>query len=82
MSPVEQYTIDCEYLNKKKFKKNSKEKSYKKLIMQLFSADATMFFKNVVAVFFFDFFLAKNRLNIHNQLCIALLETLSCATSI
>ena len=29
----------------------------------------------------FDFFLAKNRLNIHNQLCIALLETPPCATS-
>ena len=32
--------------------------------------------------FFLNFFLAKNRLNIHNQLCIGLLETPLCATSI
>ena len=31
---------------------------------------------------FFNFCLAKNRLNIHNQLCIVLLETPPCATSI
>ena len=48
VSPVEQYTIDCEYLAYFQPKRNSKKKFnfyffYKRDIMQLFSADATMF---------------------------------------
>ena len=48
MSPVEQYTIDCEYLAY--FEPKKKEKKiriffYKRDIMQLFSADGTMFLK-------------------------------------
>ena len=47
---VEQYAIDCEYLAYFEPKKNSKripkKNIYKKDIMQLFSADTTMFLKN------------------------------------
>ena len=50
---VEQYTIDCEYLayflpNKFNFfLKNQKSIFFKRDIMQLFSADGTMFFKEI-----------------------------------
>ena len=46
--------------------------------MQLFSADATIFIfapENMKK-------LPSNRVDIHNQLCIALLETPPCSTSI
>jgi hypothetical protein len=39
------------------------------------------FFLKVAKNFFFELFLAKSRLNIHNQLCIAVIETPPCATS-
>ena len=48
MSPVEQDTIDCEYLayfEPKKNQKKSKKKIYKRDIMQLFSANGTIYFK-------------------------------------
>ena len=48
MSPVEQYTIDCEnlaYFLPNEIKNIYIKKNYKRDIMQLFSADATMFLK-------------------------------------
>ena len=50
MSPVEQNTIECEYLAYFEPKKNSKKfkkRKYIRDIMQLFSADATIFKKNI-----------------------------------
>ena len=44
MSPVEQDTIDCEHLNYFEAKKNNDKKNYKRDIMQLFRANATIFF--------------------------------------
>ena len=76
MSPVEQYTIDCEclvYFEPKKIKQNHTIFFYKRDIMHLFSADATIFKKKIKKVFFdhenikkllhtygsFDFFLCS-----------------------
>ena len=46
MSPVEQDTIDCEYLANFEQKQDSEKKYlyiYKRDIMQIFSADTTIF---------------------------------------
>jgi hypothetical protein len=50
VSLLEQYTIDCEYLAhfyQNNFFLNIEKKEYKRDIMQLFSADAAMFLKNI-----------------------------------
>ena len=55
MSPGEQYRIDCEYLvyfRPKRIKEFKKKKIYKRDIMQLFSADATIFFEKLNNLFF------------------------------
>ena len=49
---------------------------------QLKSCIICIFFMEVFFYIFLNFFLAKNRLNVYNQLCIALLETPPRANSI
>jgi hypothetical protein len=99
VSLVEQYTIDCEYLAYFLPKKNSeKNKNYKRDIMQLFSADATMFFKKFQYFFAHAnmkklaskvahnrpifFFSIANRLKISPNLIFSSIKMTACATSI
>ena len=54
----------------------------KKNIVEFALKSRIISFTKFFLTFFFDFILQKNRLHIHNLLCIALLETPSFATSI
>ena len=80
VSPVEQDTIDCEYLayfEPKKILKNSKKENLNLGVLNNLCSQCFIIWENHLLYLFW----AQNRLNTHNQLCLALLETPPRATS-
>ena len=71
--PILRAFFSC--FHEKKMLKNFVVSALKSCIKSLLQIFFWIFFW-----FFLKLFLAQNRLNIHNQLCIALLETPPCAT--